>query len=132
MNVLRLLHGVLKPNSYGKTNKRKFIIVDSQDAFNTNVKNITEFETDFQKISIVIEEDGDSKAFYVCFGLNQIKLTTYIDSIILSFKLFKCTYFCYPLQCVNIWQFIEKFLFEIDVVNESTFVKTFVNDLKTI
>lgn len=134
INVFMLIHGVLKPNSFGKENKKKkYSIIDSQDSFTIKIKDAANFKNETNRILIVIEGEGDTvQTFYVYFDEIKIKFESYVDSIVFAFKLYKTLNVKFPIQCINVWYFIQTFFFDIDVEFDSPYVKTFINDLKHV
>ncbi len=133
MVIFQAIHGLLVPTKKksqrvnGKTTYKKYTISDSQQTFLLVANSIIEANQimdlraaekkrnneKIQPTVIVIMEDREPKEFYVYFDDIKYKMFTLIAAIDCCFKCFHVFDLKYPLECINIWQFIQNYYFKL-------------------
>lgn len=133
-------------NEEGKL-KKKITIIDAQESFVLRLTSLNNYEAEIaERISkyysigltiqpfIIVEGPSDStiKSFYVYFDKTLFKLSSFIESLDICFKIFHVFSLKYPQACEASWVFIQKYFFEISTVHDIksskiTSILTFLN-----
>lgn len=122
----------------GETEKKKkrITIKQAKDTFVLHIKQICDFKTEIDKLQdrcssskttlqpliVVVGEDiSNSTDFYVYFDDVKYKLTSFVSSIDLCFKIFHVFDLKYPEYCEGVWNFIHKYFFDSNGMKENIF-----------
>ncbi|XP_033150700.1 uncharacterized protein LOC108595416 isoform X2 [Drosophila busckii] len=117
-------------NETGKTSRR-VSVSESQESFVLHVNSIDEHEElmaamkkkwfaqdlTIQPCLIVegsTDMDMDINTYYVHFNSRLTKMSSFLDSLDLCFKIFQVLHIPYPKACFEVWLFIQKYFYEID------------------
>lgn len=146
--MLQLLCYILLPTFQGQKGKgtaKKPSIVDSKDNFilfvkcSGLIKSILDEKRrisqkkgqTLQPLTVVVGEFPKCKEFFVVLDDNSFKFTSFLGAITFCFQIFQVFNIKYPVECVKVWYFIQKFFFEIrtdyDVPNSN--VDTLIKDI---
>ncbi|XP_047984445.1 uncharacterized protein LOC125224968 [Leguminivora glycinivorella] len=130
----------------GKKRFYKPSIVESQNSFILHVTNQSEIKTKleqyqkmhlargttFQPLVIVVGPTSrDLQHFYVAVESVLYKVDQLLKAVDVCFKLFNTVNLQYPLECLSVWQFIQRFFYDFQNKNDKKIscVYCFISDL---
>jgi len=141
--LIHCLHALLPPTVFRtsiNSKKKKSTIKDSQRTFCVifeDIKELEEYVKDdkiqVQPFIFIIGDDiFNIREFYIYFDNIIYKLHTLLKCIDVCFKIFIVFNMQYPVDCRNVWVFIQHFFFEIktkfDIHNSK--IKSLIHSLR--
>lgn len=141
---MMLLHAVLLPPSKQVKGRHiKYTIADAQNSFTVPVNQASDVhaviadkknncvtnKTTLQPFIIVIGDKFHYKEFYVVLDDIKYEFKSYMEAVEYCFKLIFVLNLKYPDESVNLWTFVQAFLFNIKTSLNIPIVETFINDL---
>lgn len=76
-----------------------------------------------------LDEETKSVDYYICIDTTKYYIPTCLQAIDSTFKLFHSLQAQYPVECENIWLFVQQFLYEIETEWDKN--STTVNGIKS-
>lgn len=141
---MKLLHAVLTPTTkVVRGVHKKHTISDSQKSFTLPVQQAIDIDdillkkredyiktkTTLQPLLVIVGNEFDYKNFYVFLDDSKFLFDSYLEALQFCFKLMYVLNLKYPIECISVWTFIQKFLFEISDECINPVVDTFIRDL---